>query len=54
LLERPFSRSIASYLEVPLPCNGNFDLVTLFEIESFDDGSGEGAPPGFYPIWKPA
>jgi len=41
LLERPFSGSIASYLEVPLPRNGNFDLVSLFEIESFDDGSGK-------------
>jgi hypothetical protein len=41
LLERPFSGSITSDLEVPLPRNANLDLVSLFEIESFDDGSGK-------------
>jgi hypothetical protein len=41
LLERPFSGSIPSDPEVPFSCNGNFDLVSLFEIESFDDGGGK-------------
>ena len=37
LLERLFSGSIASDPEIAFSCNLNFDLVSFFDIESFDD-----------------
>jgi len=32
---------IVSDPEIAFSCNGNFDLVSFFEVESFDDGSGK-------------
>src|SRR5262249_52131388 len=39
LLERPLSRSVPGYLEISFSRHGDFDFVSLFEIESFDDCS---------------
>jgi hypothetical protein len=41
LLERPLFGPVTAHLEVAFTCDGNLDFVSLFEIESLDNHSGE-------------
>jgi len=41
LLERPLFGPVTGHLEVAFTRDGNLDFVSLFEIERFDNQSGE-------------
>src|ERR1700676_340909 len=41
LLERPLFGPVTGHLAVAFACDRNFDFVSLFEIERFDNDSGK-------------